>query len=840
MSGEITRTPDLILTSNEKVTNDKLNRLGGGTFQVNPGSISATELSVALTGGFGTVDDLRTNTDTFGDNVAVGVSGYYTDGDGDFGPPLFVDTGDTTTADNGVTCFVDANGLRFKRDLAGYCELTWAGGKGDDSTDNSNYVTAAKAILPADGGVIHIPAGTWRVSGSLADGASTQRIEFSGAGVSVTTIKPTADIDVITLNTSGSKVRDLTIDGSLVTSAGTGSGIHIGGTHAPYFCELKNVFISQMCSDGVKWTNGPNLRTEGLLVNNVQGHGLHFPAGDLDNNHGLVHAQVTRAGVIWDAVEENWLPTGVTKYGLYIPNGTSDSQSHVFQNFKIFGCPYGAIYCGSDYSVGTFFVENNKELMIGKATFTNATNIVNRTAHGLSNGDRVIISNEGGGTMPTGLTAEVYYHVVSANTNDFQVSLTNGGAAVTFSDDGSGNIWIREWIEAGPVITLTADSKYHIWHLLGDVTDGQPDLISDSGINEISYVSQGVGTISSRKLIDSLIIRDNTNVGRLESTLTANNTVQRLFTGSSNDFIENWEHSESADVDMRAGHSGHFLLNGFALAAKGPTLVKLATFATDFATDANQIDATAHGLVDGNSVTLTTTTTLPAGLSLATTYYLVNTTTNAFELATSIGGTPITLTSDGTGTHTFRANESPGVDAADIYHQDFLIDATNGALTLTLGYYLQRASGGRIININRIDTSTNTVIVDGGAVDAFGSGGWRQTELVRENKTLSLLNVANATTPRWRVMSGDYEVEFTWNPASLADAASVSSGNITITNGPNAQSGCWYVIPPYDTQELMAFVNVTSSSTVEIILNNNTGGAIDLGSGNWIVGMKLS
>lgn len=70
-------------------------------------------------------------------------------------------------------------------------------------------------------------------------------------------------------------------------------------------------------------------------------------------------------------------------------------------------------------------------------TFTNATNTVDLVAHTLTNGDPIQFTNTG--ILPTGLSPQaVQYWVVSATVNDFQVSLTKGGPAVTFTDDGSG------------------------------------------------------------------------------------------------------------------------------------------------------------------------------------------------------------------------------------------------------------------------------------------------------------------------------------------------------------------------------------------------------------------
>lgn len=98
-------------------------------------------------------------------------------------------------------------------------------------------------------------------------------------------------------------------------------------------------------------------------------------------------------------------------------------------------------------------------------------------------------------------------------------------------------------------------------------------------------------------------------------------------------------------------------------------------------------------ILTGTRVRLTTTTTLPAGLALATDYYVIRLSDTTFSLATSyanaIAGTVIDITSTGTGTHTIswllpRYTNGAGVNA--IY---FANNATAvGAATpnLSLGY----------------------------------------------------------------------------------------------------------------------------------------------------------
>jgi len=66
------------------------------------------------------------------------------------------------------------------------------------------------------------------------------------------------------------------------------------------------------------------------------------------------------------------------------------------------------------------------------------------------------------------------------------------------------------------------------------------------------------------------------------------------------------------------------------------------------------ITSAAHGLSERDCIQLTTATTLPAGLSLATNYYLINVTTNTFKLSATPGGTAVNITDTGTGTHTYH------------------------------------------------------------------------------------------------------------------------------------------------------------------------------------------
>jgi surface protein len=70
-------------------------------------------------------------------------------------------------------------------------------------------------------------------------------------------------------------------------------------------------------------------------------------------------------------------------------------------------------------------------------TLTDAGDLVERTAHGYSNGMEVRFYNI---VSTTGLTEAQTYYVISATANDFQVAATVGGSAIALSTNGSATL----------------------------------------------------------------------------------------------------------------------------------------------------------------------------------------------------------------------------------------------------------------------------------------------------------------------------------------------------------------------------------------------------------------
>lgn len=82
-----------------------------------------------------------------------------------------------------------------------------------------------------------------------------------------------------------------------------------------------------------------------------------------------------------------------------------------------------------------------------------------------------------------------------------------------------------------------------------------------------------------------------------------------------------------------------------------------------------------------------------------------------------------------------------------------------------------------------------------------------------------------------------YAGEVTWDPGSIANAASAT----TTASVPGAVAGARAsvrVFPPYTLSGMTADGYVSADDTVTIVLSNLTGGAVDLGSGLWGVSVE--
>ena len=92
----------------------------------------------------------------------------------------------------------------------------------------------------------------------------------------------------------------------------------------------------------------------------------------------------------------------------------------------------GTVFTASGAGTGTGTAVVNST----RCTFDHTTDVVNKIGHGFSNGD--VFRFEASGVMPSGLFTSRQYFVISSAADTFQIASSFGGAAITFSDNGTG------------------------------------------------------------------------------------------------------------------------------------------------------------------------------------------------------------------------------------------------------------------------------------------------------------------------------------------------------------------------------------------------------------------
>jgi hypothetical protein len=92
--------------------------------------------------------------------------------------------------------------------------------------------------------------------------------------------------------------------------------------------------------------------------------------------------------------------------------------------------------------------------------------------------------------------------------------------------------------------------------------------------------------------------------------------------------------------------------------------------------------------VNDNNVTLTTTGTLPSGLSTGTTYYIVNASGATCNLSASSGGSAINTGSAGSGTHTLEHTSPTAISqySDGVALQTLVVSATGTGKVVQTGY----------------------------------------------------------------------------------------------------------------------------------------------------------
>jgi hypothetical protein len=227
---------------------------------------------------------------------------------------------------------------------------------------------------------------------------------------------------------------------------------------------------------------------------------------------------------------------------------------------------------------------------IAISSVNDTTDVFNATGHGLVAGDRVRFFSWDGSdvdntNLPGNIVAGGWYYVVNPNTDDFQVSLTSGGSAVDMSSAGSGVVaeFDRYFTQDGEHITEDL-----VFRMVSDET-------------------------RARRLARIFLLQSRAEVSA------------KLYLKFGTAFCEIF--------DMQVGDSIRWIDAHRDFWEYTASTVSVSTDAS------GTITSTAHGLSDGQPIVMTDADV--SGFRESYPYYVINSTTNTFEIANYRGGSKI-------------------------------------------------------------------------------------------------------------------------------------------------------------------------------------------------------
>ena len=162
-------------------------------------------------------------------------------------------------------------------------------------------------------------------------------------------------------------------------------------------------------------------------------------------------------------------------------------------------------------------------------------------------------------------------------------------------------------------------------------------------------------------------------------------------------------HDGASEISLPAsgGRGVSYLQPGEFVTSNGSTWYRVTPYARGAgvtftaATATDLLTAADNQLIDGRRVQVSTTGTLPTGLSSATDYYVVNRDGDDFQLAATEGGDAIDITSTGSGTHTVTPQDETSYYPTDFERELFAFGVNNRQLvlksSLTLNFGLELA-----------------------------------------------------------------------------------------------------------------------------------------------------
>ncbi|MCK5602311.1 hypothetical protein KAR91_10590 [Candidatus Pacearchaeota archaeon] len=199
------------------------------------------------------------------------------------------------------------------------------------------------------------------------------------------------------------------VDAVMLTIEGTNGNI-----------EFNDMFYSPGANETIFDIKQTSTTTSGLIAASAAAQGSNIFTVDGKDQTDLSWAVLANSG----------MPSSTAKAKMKVVDNTEQT---VISTISV---PVRINALWSDGSIEERFVFQDE------CTFDNTTNLITFADHGMSDDDRINFHTYTG-TLPAELDSSTKYYVVNITTDTFQVSLTEGGAVVAFTDDGTGTNYYR-------------------------------------------------------------------------------------------------------------------------------------------------------------------------------------------------------------------------------------------------------------------------------------------------------------------------------------------------------------------------------------------------------------
>lgn len=280
--------------------------------------------------------------------------------------------------------------------------------------------------------------------------------------------------------------------------------------------------------------------------------------------------------------------------------------------------------------------------------------ITTSAAHGLSNGDSVVLAGIGDSTLD-----DQEFTIANVAPTTFEVTVPSGtysysygrvyASSFTISDGTTTNTYYF----VGEKETYTVDFSGYGGTIPGDLDNagvGKYFLLASSS-DERKYIVyfDTSGTDTAPSISGYLPIKVDISSG-VTTTAELASATKTAIDAATDDFNITVGGTGSDELTVECANYGNVDTRISIQAATSTGLVNEST---------NEITITSHGFSDEDYITYTASATDIGGLTTGNQYYIIYVDDNTFQLESTIGGGAINLTSDGAGTHTF-ARENIG------------------------------------------------------------------------------------------------------------------------------------------------------------------------------------